>query len=241
MVLVDESGAGFGISVDPKFPLQPGDHGELEIDTGKYVVEVANIARETAELRVGLTILGAIDKPADKAAVKPARAYAQLQSIGPLGRVLSAACLAFVVAGVVYIGSESQRVFERVVPKSPSNVRAGVAIDATPNTETHGGLGIEIVNSLNSPDITRALRLNEDQITLRDRIFDDASRSLAELYAQGENRSSESLADESSKLLEQALERYLRMLNRRQIEQLISKMPKSSAKPHATDEQAAAH
>jgi hypothetical protein len=137
-----------------------------------------------------------------------------------LGKVLSAACVGVLLGGLYYTSPWS--LFSR-------DSRTGASVEAlTAESNGRRPRGIEMVSSLASPEFAKVLQLNRDQQKLRDRIFDEAADELSALNGRSNSQSSDEWAADSSKIVERAIDRYLRMLNRRQIEQLVSKLPASA-------------
>jgi hypothetical protein len=221
VLLVDESAGGFAISSSPTLCLQVGKEFQLRVHSGAYEVETAHVERKPNETQYGLRMLKVLVE-GDRELSAKGRKYTRAESTRLLGKILSAACAVVLVAGLYYTS-----------PWAALSLRgdrtSGASVGAL-TAETNGRRppGIEMVNSLASPEFAKVLQLNRDQQQLRDRIFDEAAGELSALNARSHSQAVDQWAADSSKIVERAIDRYLRMLNRRQIEQLVSKLPASA-------------
>lgn len=221
VLLFDESAGGFSISASPALSLQVGKVFQLRVHSGAYEVEAAHVERKPNEIQYGLRIVTVLVQGKQEIS-STGRNYSRSESTRLLGKALSAACVVIALAALYYTSP-----WKAI---SLGQGTATVTVVDTWTAEINGRRprGIEMVHSLASPEFAKVLQLNVDQRKLRDRIFDEAADELSALNAS-KPQSSDQWADDSSKIVERALDRYLRMLNRRQIEQLVSKLPASAA------------
>jgi hypothetical protein len=223
--LVNESAGGFLVSLAADANLKPGESVTLSIHSGAYLVEIVHVRREEKKAYVGVRRFDDDIQPRSATSIRRgwfgpsgAAPYQSSQTFLLFGAYVGLAAL----AAVLIVGGHAGRGVASLLGES-SRIAHGPSLPALPS-DFAGPIDWQTVhtlrgiNSLASQTVRDAIGLTKTQQRSLDTIFSETSRRMQKLAEECKEAPSSQWSEQSTQVIDEAVQRVLCTLTDRQIE-----------------------
>lgn len=243
--LINESAGGFLFTVPAKASLKPGCRVTISIASGSYLAEVIHTQREGKELYVGLRRLDATSSPEVMAPVSRGGGNGgQVSSPRSLPGAFFFAVYVGLAVAAVYLLTEGrgEKYLARFLGHRGSNAygpaRPRLSPEVSAAIDPGTARAFRGITLLTSEKIRAEVNLSRAQEESLERIFDDTTRRLHDLYATKGNRAASEWSRDSAHIIDEAIQRVLCTLTDAQIESWRKELIEAAAAPPKTDQPA---